>query len=140
MAWVAARGSYRSAALAAMLAAAVYAFVHALTNPPPALMLVTALVMAVWFRAGAPLSRVLAGGGVTMSAWVLDYVTTMLARWVVATPVMGVDVVWRNVTNQISARADGDFDGVSHSFGAATARNSAAWRDQSAWGAAGHAP
>ena len=121
------RFSERLLLCAVAASAAVFNFVDLLTTPAIPWALTAAVVAAATFVRTADLRRtfwtVLFAGAV----WPVAFAVTWVSRWLVAAAFLGWDPVADNVFGIARFRVSGDHSGVSHTFGAAVARNWSTW-------------
>lgn len=115
------------AAVCALMAGSTYVFVDLLTNPPAALIIFLAAVLAGSAGAGVGLARsvrVAAGAGLV---WGIAYAMTWISKWAISATAFGPGAVMREIRLMIAFRLSGTNDAVEKRFGAATRANWETW-------------
>ena len=128
VAW-AARRSLVAGLVAVGFAGALFCYVDLLTTPAIGWALSSAVLAGVtWTRTRAlrPALLGVLGAGLV---WPVSFALTWVSRWVLAVPFVGYDHVVREVSQVISFRTEGAYEGVGTQLGAASRTNLHYWLD-----------
>ncbi len=112
---------------AVAVSACVFNFVDLLTTPAIPWALSAAVAAAATFTRARVLTDSLRMGVVVAAVWFAAYVVTWVTRWLLTAVVLGWDHVMDVVLGTVRFRVDGDYAGVSHTFGAAVLQNARKW-------------
>ena len=115
-----------SVASTAFLAGSAFVFVDLLTTPPGAWALATGSVLlaaAGHLRGGALMRRGIVAGG----AWILGWIWTWVAKWMLAVPVLGYAQVRERIGGAIDDRVAGERDYIDLALFNATDVNVQTW-------------
>ncbi|MEZ5184648.1 MAG: hypothetical protein R2720_02790 [Candidatus Nanopelagicales bacterium] len=115
------------AATCALLAGSAYVFVDLLTNPPAAVMVLLAGVLAGSAGSGVGPVRSARTAAIAGFVWGIGYTATWISKWLISATVFGIDAVYSQIQSMIAFRISGDYGTVEKRFGAATQANWDTW-------------